>query len=61
MLIWAQGVHFYFILVQFMQFPVLDFGLDHYDSEPFNYEGVIYLQLFSALEHTAMMSLFKDY
>ena len=27
---------FYFIFVQFMQFPVLDFGLDHYVSEPFN-------------------------
>ena len=26
---------FYFIFVQFMQFPVLDFGLDHYVSEPF--------------------------
>ena len=29
-------MHFFnFIFVQFMQFPVLDFGLDHYVSEPF--------------------------
>ena len=28
---------FYFIFVQFMQFPVLDIGLDHYASEPFKY------------------------
>ena len=27
---------FYFIFVQFMQFLILDFGLDHYVSEPFN-------------------------
>ena len=31
----------YFLLhckfVQFMQFPVIDFVLDHYVSEPFNY------------------------
>ena len=28
---------FYIVSVQFMQSPVLDFGLDHYVSEPFNY------------------------
>ena len=30
-------VSFYCITVQIMQFPVLDFGLDQYGSEPFNY------------------------
>ena len=29
---------FYFILVQFMQFPVLHFGLAHSGSRPFNYD-----------------------
>ena len=29
-------VSFYCITVQIMQFPVLDFGLDQYGSEPFN-------------------------
>ena len=28
---------FYFIFVQFMQFPVLSFGLPHSGSQPFNY------------------------
>ena len=27
---------FYCIFVQFMQFPILDFGLDHFTSQPFN-------------------------
>jgi len=27
---------FYLFFVQFMQFPVLDFGLDHFGSRPFN-------------------------
>ena len=30
-------VSFYYITVQIVQFPLLDFGLDQYDSEPFNY------------------------
>ena len=30
-------VSFYCITVQIMQFPVLDFELDQYGSEPFNY------------------------
>ena len=30
-------VSFYCITVQIMQFPVLDFGLDQYGSEPFIY------------------------
>ena len=29
--------YFYSIFVQFMQFPVLDFGLGHSGSQPFNY------------------------
>ena len=28
---------FYCIFAQFIQFPVHDFGLDHYASQPFNY------------------------
>jgi len=27
---------FYLFFVQFMQFPVLDFGLDHFGSRPFS-------------------------
>ena len=32
--IWACVYRFFFY-VQFMQFPVLDFGLDHFTSQPF--------------------------
>ena len=31
-----EYAYFYFIFVQFMQFLILDFGLDHYVSEAFN-------------------------
>ena len=32
----SQGMHkFYCIFVQFMQFPVFDFGLVHFTSQPF--------------------------
>ena len=30
-------VNFYCITVQIMLFPILDFGLDQYGSEPFNF------------------------
>ena len=30
-------VGYAYFFVQFMQFPVLDFGLDHYVSEPFKF------------------------
>jgi len=31
---------FYWIFVQFMQFPILYLGLDHFTSQPFNFAGV---------------------
>ena len=34
-LMFTGYVSFYCISVQIMQFPVLDFGLDQYGSEPF--------------------------
>jgi len=35
-LVFIGYISFYCISVQIMQFPVLDFGLDQYGSEPFN-------------------------
>jgi len=41
---------FYLFFVQFMQLPVLDFGLDHFGSWPFNYYNlqIIHPQIFNA-------------
>ena len=30
-------MHIFYCIFEFMQFPILDFGLDHFTSQPFNY------------------------
>ena len=60
MFIWY--VHFFYcIFAQFMQFPVLHFGLDHYASQPFNYQYInIIIMLWIMVSYTQMASMYRS-
>ena len=45
--------------MQFKQFPVLDFGLDHYVSEPFNCHGSIVAKVVSFAHPDELQSLLE--
>ena len=42
---------FHFSFVQFMQYPVLDFGIDHDVSEPFKVRVLGTQRLYLAVDH----------